>query len=247
MRRLWSDPDYQPLLDSWGRRQEVMLGYSDSNKDGGMLTSTWEIYSAHRALHQVARECDVNLRLFHGRGGTVGRGGGPTHAPSRAAAGKFFRPDPHHRAGRSPELEIRRRRSRRAQSGTDDRRQPRALRSRRRDQAPSIRLSAGKPPSKRCRRSAYRVYYREHIVDNPEMLEYFEQATPVAELEHARIGSRPSRRSAKRRAPRRSARHPLGLRLDAVPARRPGLVRRRPCARAVSRKAARARSASARR
>ena len=56
-RDLWSRDDYALLLRSWGGRQEVMLGYSDSNKDGGMLTSTWELYRAHRALHDVAREC----------------------------------------------------------------------------------------------------------------------------------------------------------------------------------------------
>ncbi len=65
-RALWTSADYGPLLDSWGRRQEVMLGYSDSNKDGGMLTSTWEIFKAHRALQRVAQECGVKLMLFHG-------------------------------------------------------------------------------------------------------------------------------------------------------------------------------------
>ncbi|HEY6467408.1 MAG TPA: phosphoenolpyruvate carboxylase, partial [Candidatus Acidoferrales bacterium] len=79
MHRLWDSPEYSPLLDSWKRSQEVMLGYSDSNKDGGMFTSTWELHKAHHALHETARECRVHLRLFHGRGGTVGRGGGPTH------------------------------------------------------------------------------------------------------------------------------------------------------------------------
>ncbi|MGH9505273.1 MAG: phosphoenolpyruvate carboxylase, partial [Terriglobales bacterium] len=73
MERIWRAPDYQPMLDSWGRWQEVMLGYSDSNKDGGMLTSIWELYKAHRDLHRAARDSNVKLRLFHGRGGTVGR------------------------------------------------------------------------------------------------------------------------------------------------------------------------------
>src|SRR5260370_34637787 len=79
-RALWTNADYAPLLDSWGRQQEVMLGYSDSNKDGGMLTSTWEIFKAHRALQLVAEECGVKLTLFHGRGGHVVRWGGP-HPP----------------------------------------------------------------------------------------------------------------------------------------------------------------------
>src|SRR5262249_35035782 len=64
MRDVWSSAEYGAILDSCGRKQEVMLGYSDSNKDGGMLTSTWEIYKAHRELHRAAAESNVNLRLF---------------------------------------------------------------------------------------------------------------------------------------------------------------------------------------
>src|SRR5258708_21916536 len=79
MDRLFQVPEYEKLLDSRGRAQEVMLGYSDSNKDGGFLTSGWELYKAELALVAVTRRHGVRLSLFHGRGGSVGRGGSPRY------------------------------------------------------------------------------------------------------------------------------------------------------------------------
>lgn len=191
-RTLWTHPDYARLLDSWGRKQEVMLGYSDSNKDGGMLTSTWEIFKAHRGLHQVARQCGVELRLFHGRGGTVGRGGGPTHRaitsqPPGAFDGEIkiteqgevlnWKYSDPVLAERNLELMVAA--SLDALVGTS-----------RPTEADEARWEAA---MEAMSEDAFR-FYREHIADNPDILPYFQQATPVGELEHAKIGSRPARR-----------------------------------------------------
>jgi phosphoenolpyruvate carboxylase len=201
-RALWSSPEYLKLLASWGNTQELMLGYSDSNKDGGMLTSTWEIYRAHRALHQVARECNVHLRLFHGRGGTVGRGGGPTHRsiyaqPFDSFEGQLriteqgevlsFKYGDVVLAERNLELML--------AASLDALARPN-------DRLPGKPLSGRMEPAWEAAMNTLSeesfAFYREHVVEDSEVLEYFEQATPVAELENVRIGSRPSRRSGKR-------------------------------------------------
>ncbi|HET6972474.1 MAG TPA: phosphoenolpyruvate carboxylase [Pyrinomonadaceae bacterium] len=194
-RSLWTSSDYARLLDSWERRQEVMLGYSDSNKDGGMLTSTWEIFKAHRALHRVAAECDVKLTLFHGRGGTVGRGGGPTHhaiiaQPQGAFTGHIkiteqgevmnWKYSDTVLAERNLELMI-----------------AASLEALSRPGDVAVLDQESEAALGQMSSDAF-AFYREKIAENDEVLTYFEEATPVKELEHMRIGSRPTRRSGRR-------------------------------------------------
>ena len=198
-RALWTSEAYKPLLAAWNGRQEMMLGYSDSNKDGGMIASTWEIWKAHRALHEVARECGVKLRLFHGRGGTVGRGGGPTHRaiyaqPLDSFSGELRLTEQgevlHWKyadvvlAERNLELMV--------AAALDALARPELS-----DSNP-LHLTGAIDPAWEAALDELSAtsleFYARGILENPDIFAYFEQATPVAELEHARIGSRPAKR-----------------------------------------------------
>jgi phosphoenolpyruvate carboxylase len=172
----------------------VMLGYSDSNKDGGMLTSTWEIFKAHRALHAAARECGVRLQLFHGRGGTVGRGGGPTHhsivaQPAGAFEGAFkiteqgevlnWKYSDPVLAERNLELMVAASLEALARPGGVEWRE---------EWEEALEWMS---------RAAFE-FYRRNVAENGDVVPYFEEATPVLEFDLAKIGSRPARRSARR-------------------------------------------------
>lgn len=190
-RTIWSDVRYSVLLDAHGRSQEIMLGYSDSNKDGGMLTSTWELFKAQSALHHCAREFKVELNFIHGRGGTVGRGGGPTYdaivaQPRDSFSGRIriteqgevlnWKYSDPVLAVRNLELMI--------AASLEAILRPNAPQQKQEWLAAMESMSA----------DAYSFYQLE-IRDNPDVLTYFEQATPAREFDLARIGSRPSRRT----------------------------------------------------
>ena len=204
-RALWTSEAYKPLLASWNGRQEVMLGYSDSNKDGGMIASTWEVWKAHRALHAVARECGVDLRLFHGRGGAVGRGGGPTHRalfaqPLESFNGALrlteqgevlnFKYSDVVLAERSLELMI--------AASVDALARPDFAVAHDAHAEAKTHLTGAVEPAWETAMDELSArsleFYQRGIVGDPEVFAFFEQGTPVAELAHARIGSRPAKR-----------------------------------------------------
>jgi len=184
--RVLDVPAYREAI---GNRQEVMVGYSDSSKDVGRLSAAWELYKAQEAIVEACRERCVDVTLFHGRGGSVGRGGGPTYLalqsqPSGSIDGTLRVTEQGEMiqalfglpgiATRTMEVYT---------SGTLD-----------------AWLTPPPPPDPEWRACMDRLSadgaqaYRSCVYDRPDFIEYFRTATPLPELEHLNIGSRPARR-----------------------------------------------------
>ena len=196
MRAFFALPGIAAMVRAMGAEQEVMLGYSDSNKDGGYFTSNWELYRASTALARLfSDELGVHLRLFHGRGGTVGRGGGPSYQAILAQppgtvtgqirlteqgeviASKYANPD------------IGRRNLETLVAATIEK----TLLSTN-ETAPQAFLDAAEAISAASTRS-----YRALVYDDPGFTEFFFAATPISEIAELNIGSRPASRKANRR------------------------------------------------
>jgi len=191
LRELLADRRFARRLEDRGRRLEVMVGYSDSGKDGGFLAAQWAIYRAQEALVEVAREADVELTIFHGRGGSPGRGGGPTYAAILAQP-----------AGHPPgRLKL----TEQGETISFKYGLP-GLAHRNLEAALAGTLLAAFPEASahaptQDERSALddlarlaEVRYRAFVYEEPQFVDFFRAFTPVDELALLEIGSRPTRR-----------------------------------------------------
>ena len=191
MDRALSIPEYRRLVDSLAGEQEVMLGYSDSNKDGGFITSGWELYKAEIGLVDVFRHHDVRIRLFHGRGGSVGRGGGPSYDAILAQPGGAVR-------GQIRITEQGEIISSKYSNGEVGRRNLETLVSATleatllQDEVPAPD-PAFLETMEALSAHAYRAY-RSLVYETPGFVEYFWSSTVITEISTLNIGSRPASR-----------------------------------------------------
>nr|WP_315218268.1 phosphoenolpyruvate carboxylase [uncultured Duganella sp.] len=193
-------PLVKGLIAKQGQIQEVMLGYSDSNKDGGFLTSTWELYKAETHLVTVFEKAGVKLRLFHGRGGTVGRGGGPSYEailaqPHGTVNGQIRLTEQGEIiASKFSNKDIGRRNLELLVAATLEA----SLMPQSEDSAHLAQLREFETVMAEISDRAYKAY-RNLVYETPGFTDYFFSATPIAEIAELNLGSRPaSRKSTKR-------------------------------------------------
>jgi len=198
MREFYALPGILPLVMASGAEQDVMLGYSDSNKDGGAFTSNWELYRAEIALAalfaDIGKTHAVTLRLFHGRGGTVGRGGGPSYQailaqPPGTVNGQIRLTEQGEViASKYANPEIGRRNLETLVAATLEATMLHPTKS-----APKAFLEAAAEIS-----GASFKAYRKLVYETPGFTDYFFAATPIREIAELNIGSRPASRKATR-------------------------------------------------
>ncbi len=184
-------PEFAAVLDARRRRLEVMVGYSDSAKDGGYLAAQWEIYRAQEDLSAVAAKHRIELTIFHGRGGSTGRGGGPTHAAILAQPGG-------HARGRLKLTEQGETISfKYGLPGLAYRNLEAALSATLLSVFPSVVGSSAPAFGRELMQQAARTSeqaFRSFVWQNPSFVPFFRAFTPVDELALLEIGSRPARR-----------------------------------------------------